>query len=113
MISSPPTISHFPPTLLPLLFDFLFIFFFNPPCVKPIFIFFLLTPQGCAASGGSHVKSQAGSVHLCQGFAVPELLRADSCLQPAHRQTSAAAHPTARVLQPGAACTYSIQTSVS
>lgn len=99
--------SHTPATSL------WFFFFFYPPCIKPVFMFFLPTPQGCEASGSSHVKSQAGSLHLCQGFAVPELLRADSRLQPAHCQTSAAAHPTARVLQPRAACTYSMHTSVS
>ena len=75
------------------------------PVSKPIINFFL-PPQGCEASGGCHVKSQTGPVHLCTGGPVPELLRADSCLQPAHRPTSAAAHPTARVLQPGTACTW-------
>lgn len=85
--------------------------FFSSPLVSNQFSTFLkkkftITLQGCEASGSRHVKSQTGSVHLCTGVAVPKLLWAYSCLQPAHCQTSAAAHPATWVLQPRTACMY-------
>lgn len=112
-----PWILHLlPSTLIPSLFCFcpyswfLILFLWFLPFLVPDQFstpFFLpITLQGRETSGSGHVKSQAGSVHLCSGVSVPELLRADSCLQPAHCQASAAAHQAARVLRPGAACTY-------
>lgn len=65
--------------------------------------------QRCAPFGCGNVSSKARPLYFCSSVSVPELLWADTSLQPTDRTTPSAAHPPARVLH---ICEYSTSTTV-